>query len=141
MIIGYFLSLSIELMRPIDIKGSCTALIIFGIVHLAVFHLQPEPAQVSLMLQQFCDYFSLWSLVEIKTIKKVSLTPLPPDKNRNLEQFKLSRENCFTVELENRERLVVIAPERRIAQCWVRGLSLLAANKGKNFERCKKLSG
>ncbi|XP_028404786.1 LOW QUALITY PROTEIN: 1-phosphatidylinositol 4,5-bisphosphate phosphodiesterase eta-2-like [Dendronephthya gigantea] len=67
--------------------------------------------------------------VEVKTIKEISLTPLPPDKNYNLEQFKVSRENCFTVELENRERLVVIAPEKRIAQCWVRGLSLLAANK------------
>ena len=49
-------------------------------------------------------------------------------------QSKVSEENCFTVEFdEKREPLVVVAMQKRIAQCWVRGLSLLVANKGKSF--------
>ena len=47
-----------------------------------------------------------------------------------MQEHKFSAENCFTVECEKREPVVVVATERRIAQCWVRGLLVLAEKKG-----------
>lgn len=47
-----------------------------------------------------------------------------------MQEYKFSAENCFTVECEKREPVVVVATERRIAQCWVRGLLVLAEKKG-----------
>lgn len=50
------------------------------------------------------------------------------------EKLNVSCKNCFTVEFEQRQKLVVVAKEKHTAQCWVRGLSLLSTDKSEQYK-------